>query len=121
LCCKEIFEFFEFLMKTLTNLISQDFAKNGNLRLLGTVFLNPADNTHGPLDSKGLKAIFLVQIRVHKLLHGFHRDTTLLTDLILLSFAKVNVVDGLLELVECDGFGRFAEIELFCFADVIHS
>ncbi len=108
-------------METLTNLISQDFAKNGNLRLLGTVFLDSADNAHGPLDSKGLKPIFLVQIRVHKLLHSFHRDTALLADLILLSFAKVNVVDGLLELVECDGFGRFAEVELFCFADVLNS
>ena len=56
------------------------------------------DNSRSPFNYQGFQSIFLIEIGIHKLFHGFYREPALATFLIILYFLVLHVRYNIFEL-----------------------
>lgn len=69
--------------------------------VLGMEPLNAIDNGYNPFDDKVFQTIFLIQIRVHVLLHGFSCLMAVFAFLVEFYLLAVHVLDCVFQLFQC--------------------
>jgi len=82
----------------LVALVAQDFAEKCHIMILLAELLDASDDSGGPFYNQVLKAVPLIQVGVHVLLHGFLGLLALLAFEIELHFLSIHVCDKLFKL-----------------------
>lgn len=80
--------------------IFENFAKKCYFMILMIMELNAIDKSGGPFNYKSFQTIFLIEVSIHVLLHGFSSHSRILAFLIKLYFLRVHVLNGVFKLFE---------------------
>ena len=80
--------------------VFQDLPEESHIMILLKIGLDPIDNGNCPLNDQILKPIFLVQVCIHILFHGFSRLLKGLAFLIEFDLLAINIINYVFELLE---------------------
>jgi len=81
-------------------LVLQNPGEQRDVVVVGAVFLDPVHDGHCPLDNEVLKAILLIEVGVHVLLHCFPRLVRVFTLLIKFDLLAIHVMDRISKLLQ---------------------
>jgi len=84
----------------LVALVLEHFPKEGDLVVFFDVGLDPLDDGGGPVDDERLEAVFLVEVGVHVLLHGFDGQLAFSALQVVFHLLLVDVVDRVFQLLQ---------------------
>lgn len=82
--------------KLLIALVFQNFAKESDLVVFFQISPYTVDQNASPLNDESLESVLLIEVGVHELLHGLHRQSTLSALNIVLDLLLVHVIDYIL-------------------------
>lgn len=91
--CETIFDMHLHKPELFITLIFQNFGKQCNIMIISEISLDTCNDGTSPLDYKRFQPIFIIQVSVHKLLHGFDRKLSFSRLCIEFHFMNIDLIN----------------------------